>query len=342
VFSIKDIVETSISPICGREGRRSLRKDRPRLTMVLALLIIAILYRVGAGLLIKGELVGWQVDVYTQKAPHSGVGLGEPSDAFAYQENVFLDANVTYNMYPVQNILVSFQVFGPPNPKQNVTFAMSASSGSTGIAQTNFTISWPEKDPETVTFGNWTVFAYIQNASDSLVFRVGWIVEVVSLAAANADPPVGGWLAAQLSLRNIAMTPKSVTLSMVLIDHSGTLIGGLVVENLTVDVEDTNLSYTFQIPYWVSPGVATLNVSLLAANGAPFCPSAPTTFLITFVGDVNGDGKVDITDLAMASAAFGSYPGHPRWDPRADVSKDNRIDILDIARVSANFGKTSP
>jgi hypothetical protein len=219
---------------------------------------------------------------------------------------------------------------------------MSASSGSTGIAQTNFTISWPEKDPETVTFGNWTVFAYIQNASDSLVFRVGWIVEVVSLAAANADPPVGGWLAAQLSLRNIAMTPKSVTLSMVLIDHSGTLIGGLVVENLTVDVEDTNLSYTFQIPYWVSPGVATLNVSLLAANGAPFCPSAPTTFLITFVGDVNGDGKVDITDLAMASAAFGSYPGHPRWDPRADVSKDNRIDILDIARVSANFGKTSP
>jgi hypothetical protein len=62
---------------------------------------------------------------------------------------------------------------------------------------------------------------------------------------------------------------------------------------------------------------------------------------VRIIGDLNGDGKVDIQDLAMASAAFGSYPGHPRWDPRADINKDNRIDIQDIARVSANFGKTS-
>jgi hypothetical protein len=61
---------------------------------------------------------------------------------------------------------------------------------------------------------------------------------------------------------------------------------------------------------------------------------------IRIIGDLNGDGKVDITDLAMASAAFGSYPGHPRWNPAADINRDNRIDIQDIARVSANFGKT--
>jgi len=63
---------------------------------------------------------------------------------------------------------------------------------------------------------------------------------------------------------------------------------------------------------------------------------------VRIIGDLNGDGKVDITDLAMASAAFGSYPGHPRWNPAADINRDNRIDIQDIARVSANFGKTSP
>ena len=59
-----------------------------------------------------------------------------------------------------------------------------------------------------------------------------------------------------------------------------------------------------------------------------------------FQGDVNGDGKVDITDLAMASAAFGSYPRHPRWNPAADINRDNRIDTQDMAIVSANFGKT--
>ena len=59
-------------------------------------------------------------------------------------------------------------------------------------------------------------------------------------------------------------------------------------------------------------------------------------------GDVNGDGKVDIQDLAMASAAFGSYPGHPRWDPRADIAPigkpDGRVDILDVTIVWQAFG----
>ena len=58
------------------------------------------------------------------------------------------------------------------------------------------------------------------------------------------------------------------------------------------------------------------------------------------LGDLNYDGKVDITDIAMASQAFGSYPGHPRWNPLADVNNDSRVDIYDIARVCADFGKT--
>jgi hypothetical protein len=60
---------------------------------------------------------------------------------------------------------------------------------------------------------------------------------------------------------------------------------------------------------------------------------------IRLVGDLNGDGKVDVTDLAMESAAFGSYPGHPRWNPAADINRDLRVDIQDLARVSANFGR---
>ena len=57
------------------------------------------------------------------------------------------------------------------------------------------------------------------------------------------------------------------------------------------------------------------------------------------LGDLNFDGKVDITDIALGSSAFGSYPEHPRWNSLADVSQDGKIDIMDIALVSANFGK---
>jgi hypothetical protein len=58
------------------------------------------------------------------------------------------------------------------------------------------------------------------------------------------------------------------------------------------------------------------------------------------VGDVNVDGKVDIIDLSIAALAFGSYPGHPRWDPQADINNDNYIDITDIALTARNLGTT--
>jgi parallel beta-helix repeat protein len=57
-------------------------------------------------------------------------------------------------------------------------------------------------------------------------------------------------------------------------------------------------------------------------------------------GDVNCDGKVEVTDLAMVCAAFGSYTGHSRWNSIADENGDNRIDVMDIALVTGNFGKT--
>lgn len=43
--------------------------------------------------------------------------------------------------------------------------------------------------------------------------------------------------------------------------------------------------------------------------------------------DLNGDDKVDIRDIAIAAKAFGSYPGHPRWNPMADVYRDGKMDI---------------
>jgi thermitase len=57
-------------------------------------------------------------------------------------------------------------------------------------------------------------------------------------------------------------------------------------------------------------------------------------------GDLNHDGKVDVKDVAAAAAAFGSYPGQPRWNPTADVNQDGKIDIRDIAFIAKNFGKS--
>jgi len=62
----------------------------------------------------------------------------------------------------------------------------------------------------------------------------------------------------------------------------------------------------------------------------------------TIQGDVTGDFKVDILDIATIAKAYGAYPGHLKWDPNADLDDNNKIDIIDIAKAAKNYGKTDP
>jgi len=57
------------------------------------------------------------------------------------------------------------------------------------------------------------------------------------------------------------------------------------------------------------------------------------------LGDINGDGVVNILDAILLAKAFGSRPGSPNWDPRADLNKDNVVNILDAIILALNFGK---
>lgn len=56
--------------------------------------------------------------------------------------------------------------------------------------------------------------------------------------------------------------------------------------------------------------------------------------------DVNMDTMVNMRDIAIAAQAFGSYPGHPRWNPDADVDNDYDVDLIDISLIAAHFGET--
>jgi len=57
------------------------------------------------------------------------------------------------------------------------------------------------------------------------------------------------------------------------------------------------------------------------------------------MGDVNGDGKVTITDVLLCINAFGSTPSLPGWDPNADVNGDGKVNIIDIVLTLKNFGE---
>jgi len=64
--------------------------------------------------------------------------------------------------------------------------------------------------------------------------------------------------------------------------------------------------------------------------------------LETIMGDVTGDGKVNILDISLVAMAFGSNPKDPEWDPNADINNNNEINILDISAVAIHFGEVDP
>lgn len=76
-------------------------------------------------------------------------------------------------MFPEKNKLVTFEVTVPPNSEDNITLTLANTTNVDGIAQTDFRIPFLSQDPETITFGLWTVHASIvESVSDSLTFRV--------------------------------------------------------------------------------------------------------------------------------------------------------------------------
>jgi hypothetical protein len=59
-----------------------------------------------------------------------------------------------------------------------------------------------------------------------------------------------------------------------------------------------------------------------------------------YLGDVNGDGFINEEDLSLIVAAYGSHPGDPNWNPRADLNEDYVINTYDVSICASNQGYT--
>jgi len=62
---------------------------------------------------------------------------------------------------------------------------------------------------------------------------------------------------------------------------------------------------------------------------------------IKILGDVNGDGIVDISDVTLIASIYDSKEGDPNWNPEADVAPPyGLIDIADIVTVASHYGQS--
>jgi len=56
--------------------------------------------------------------------------------------------------------------------------------------------------------------------------------------------------------------------------------------------------------------------------------------VLPHIADLNEDGTVNIIDLTIFAISFGSFPGHKRWNARADLDGNGEVNILDGVVIS--------
>jgi PKD repeat protein len=104
--------------------------------------------------------------------------------------------------------------------------------------------------------------------------------------------------------------------------------------NITI-VSDSTVSHVYTANASYTVWLTVRDAGSLQGN------TSKTVTVYELIGDINGDGRVDGKDIAIASKAFGTRPGDLLWDPRADVNGDNRVDGKDISIIAKYFGTHS-
>lgn len=56
-------------------------------------------------------------------------------------------------------------------------------------------------------------------------------------------------------------------------------------------------------------------------------------------GDVDGDGDVDISDLALLLGAYGSCEGDSNYNAYADFDEDGCVGLMDLSVLLSNYGR---
>jgi hypothetical protein len=264
-----------------------------KLALTLAITTILLGLTIANMNIVDSSSIGGEIDLFTQKEPYSGKGPNMPSDAFGPGEEVQIYALATYNEYPVQSLLVAFQIIGPQNSIENVSFYRVAFTDEMGVARTSFRISHLNE----TTFGKWTVIGSARigdlTFTDTVSFKVGWIIEIVSLKTVNENYTEqneftrGSYVGIDLVVRNIAMTEKIATLTVTIYDCLGTFVNSTELSDFVVQPNGTLVHIYFLLYIQKSTHVGRAMVyacaytALPRFNGVPYCPEVSRSFFIT-------------------------------------------------------------
>jgi len=222
--------------------------------------------------------------------PYGGQGPDKPMDLVKPQSQVYFYALVTYNGWPVQSKLVSFEVRMPDG---TVYAKLTAITDSNGIATITFRMPWPCENPESL-FGVWTVTATCSLADvvikDTLKFHYDYVVRIWKVTTDKISYNHGETVYITIEYGSHAMQSYPVMFTAVIQDELGVIAGKIDIKFSEVggaqfcSYKNGTITLAIQIPKWAYAGVATVRVNAFdkepADGGFAWCPEATTEIWI--------------------------------------------------------------
>jgi hypothetical protein len=284
------------------------------------------------------DLYQWQAEVYYNNTLLNATGTTEGDflptrGTTVFQTNILQNFNATHGKIALTDGLsgAASGVYGN-GQLAAMTFQLLA-NGSTPISISNDILYDSENNPTSHTIQN----GYFSNIPQAVTVDVAVTDIQMDKAVACAGWPL------QINV-TVANKGDNAETFDVKVYYDTNLVDTQTVTALDPNSEKTvpfvwnttsvppNYGHNYTISAEIPPLLNEVNV----ANNK----LTDGTVMIKLMGDINGDGTVNIPDIVLALNYFGSYPGHPRWNPDADLDLDNKITIADIIIVLANLGKT--
>lgn len=248
--------------------------------------------------------------------------ISETFDVTAYYDGGVIDT------IPIMNL--------PSGSFTTLTFNWD----TTGVAEGSYTIS---ARASTVPFEYNIANNYLADGQVQIFTQIR-DVAITNVTASRSWAFPGMPVNVTVTAKNVGDVTESFDVMAL---YDGNLLGNASIVNLAAGME------AVEVFTWNTTGLAPCNNYTISgqASMVPFEFNTTNNIFVDgsvamrIVGDINGDGKVDIKDVSEAAKAFGSTPANPRWNPDADVTgrvylvPDGVVDIKDVALIAKNFGK---
>lgn len=177
-------------------------------------------------------------------------------------------------------------------------------------------------------------------STNGFVWIIKHDVAVINVATSTNETYAGRQVQIDTTVQNMGNIAENITLNLY---ANKNLITSVYVNNLQVGemriisfIWNTSNTAASNTPYPISAEIPALPLETNVANNALVDGSVK----LKIIGDVNGDGTVDVNDLFRWDLAFNSKSGDANWNPQADINGDGIVDKEDGVLIIENYHNT--